>query len=81
MFQTSRKSIRQCSTAILAVFILSASGGLAAEQTYKFQIPKENAAQALNDFAKQAGVRILFPYDVAAAHTSPAISGDYTRDC
>ncbi|HTM82197.1 TonB-dependent receptor [Asticcacaulis sp.] len=79
MFQISRKAIRQCSSALAVVLLLSGTA-MAAERTFTFQIPRENAARALNDFAKQAGVRILFPYDLAAAHTAPAISGKYTRD-
>lgn len=80
MFQLSRKNIRQYSSALAAVLFLTAGCSVAAERTYSFHIPRENTARALNDFAQQAGVHILFPYDVAASHTTPAISGKYTRD-
>lgn len=47
---------------------------------YSIDIPAENAARALNDFAKQTGVQILFPYDAAAQAQVPAIKGEFTRE-
>lgn len=44
-----------------------------------FNIPAENTAQALDDFAKQAGVQILFPYEVAQKFSSPVLKGEFTR--
>lgn len=40
-----------------------------------FDIPAQDLADALNRFARQAGVQILFPYDAVAGRTSRAIRG------
>ncbi|UDF04882.1 TonB-dependent siderophore receptor [Asticcacaulis sp. AND118] len=45
-----------------------------------FNIPSQNGAKALNEFARQAGVQLLFPYDAAAKVQTPAIKGTYTRE-
>ncbi len=50
------------------------------ESLHTFSIPPENTAQALSDFAAQAGIQILFPFDVAAKYTSPALKGSLTRE-
>ena len=44
-----------------------------------FNIPAENAAKALNDFSTQANIQILFPYEIAAKVSVPALKGTYTR--
>ena len=71
------------STAIaaLAVSLGLLAGPLAHAEgrTYTFDIPTETAAQALNDFSKQAGVQILFPYEVASEFTVQPLKGNYTR--
>lgn len=81
MINLSNKRLRHGASALATVLVLSAGAlsAAAAERTYTFEIPAENTARALNDFSHQAGVEILFPYDLAAAHAAPAISGDFTR--
>ena len=69
-------------TALAVIAALSFCSGVHADgnqKTYTFNIPAENTAQALMDFSRQADVQILFPYDVAAAHSAPAIVGEYDR--
>ncbi len=81
MFKISRKAIR-CSGSALAIviaFAVSAKSVSAGDRTYSIHIPTENTAAALNDFSRQTNIQILFPYDVAAAHTAPAIAGEFTR--
>ena len=59
-----------CTTALAVVAFgiaaFTAPMAWAGQGPLTFNIPPENTAQALNDFAKQAGVQILFPYEVAA---------------
>ena len=45
-----------------------------------FNIPAENTAKALNDFAKAAQIHLLFPFDAASRFSAPAIEGNFTRD-
>lgn len=82
MFKLSNKSVRRRGTALAAVLLILAAGTASArtgDQVFTFNIPAENAAKALNDFARQANLQIMFPYDLAARHTAPAISGQFTR--
>lgn len=82
MFKISNKMVRRSGTALAAVlFIMAASSASAKadDHVYTFKIPAENTAKALNDFARQANLQIMFPYDLAAQHKAPAISGQFTR--
>lgn len=82
MFKIYGKTVRRSASVFAIIVALSPSAipASAADRTYSIHIPAENTALALNDFSRQAGVQILFPYDLAAAHQAPAISGQYTRD-
>lgn len=63
----------------------SASVALAApahaqeQQQVQFNVPAQDTASALNEFSRQAGVQILFPYDVAARTNAPTVEGSFTR--
>ena len=64
----------------LRTFLLTAaaSAALAApafarEDRQSFSIPPQSTASALNEFARQAGVQILFSFDAANATSSPVI--------
>ena len=46
----------------------------------EFKIPAGDTAQALNAFSRQAGVQILFPYDVAAKRRTAGLQGGYGRE-
>lgn len=48
------------------------------EPVYEIDIPSMNAAQALNRFAEQTGVIMLFSYDLASARRANAVRGRYT---
>ena len=61
------------------ITLFTAPMALAQGNLLTFNIPAENTAQALNDFAKQANVQILFPYDIAEKYTSLALKGSLTR--
>ncbi len=81
MFNSSQKHLRRTGTALALVASLWAAHAAVAtaqDRQYSFNIPAENAAQALIDFSRQVGIQILFPYDTAAAHQAPAISGQFT---
>ncbi len=78
MFNFSQKHLRRTGTALAVVFSLwgSAAGhALSDDRTYTFDIPSEDTAKALNDFSRQTGIQILFPYEQAAGHRAPALSG------
>ena len=52
---------------------------LAADQLQHFNIPSQDAAMALNEYARQAGVQIVFPYDYVKGRQTPQVEGDLTR--
>lgn len=49
----------------------------AQDRVQHFAIPAEPAAAALNDWAKQADVQIVFPYAATEARQTPAVHGDF----
>lgn len=64
----------------LAVGLVCSSAAQAETKTYQFNIPAESAAKALNDFARQGDIQILFPYEAAAAFSTSGLKGTLTRD-
>jgi len=47
-----------------------------AQRAARFDIPAQNLATALDSFARQANVQLLYPYPVAAARRSTALRGE-----
>ncbi len=50
----------------------------ASTYTRAFRIPASDAAQSLNEFARQAGLQIVFPYESVRGKRTPAVDGNYT---
>jgi outer membrane receptor protein involved in Fe transport len=63
-----------------AIGLLAAPMAQAEAGRFQFDIPAENTAKALNDFARQSGIQLLFPYDAAVAFSAPALKGSLTRE-
>lgn len=66
---------------VTAAFMVATSTPVAAqtpEQARRFDIPAEPAAQALNEWARQAGTQIVFPYDAVQGRSTPAVNGQFT---
>lgn len=57
-----------------------AGGALAQARTHRFDIPAEAAGDALTAFARQSGIRILFPYSAVAGKRTSALRGAMTDD-
>jgi len=51
-----------------------------AKPAIAFNIPSQNGAKALNEYARQAGIQLLFPYDAAARVHTAAVKGNFTRE-
>ncbi|MGF7153516.1 outer membrane receptor protein involved in Fe transport [Novosphingobium gossypii] len=64
---------------ILAVAPAHAAQANSHEQTIAFNIPAQNMAASLNEFGRQAGVQMVFPYDVVAGSRSAPLKGRFTR--
>jgi outer membrane receptor protein involved in Fe transport len=64
----------------LATVLVCASPAVAQAPKYKIDIPAENAAKALNDFARQTDIQIIFPYEVAEKSQVAALKGEFTRE-
>ena len=71
------RTVSSCALVFSAMLLL-ASPTLAEDIAHRFDIPAESTAQALNDLSTQSGIQILFPYDIAAKTTAPAIKGSYS---
>ncbi|WP_298326145.1 TonB-dependent receptor [Asticcacaulis sp.] len=77
---------RGSSMAVLALGLSLLTCGLSAAASAEerapviaFNIPAQNAAKALNDFARQAHIQLLFPYDAAARVQAAPLKGNFTR--
>ncbi len=51
----------------------------AQDRTVSFDIPAQNMATSLNEFGRQAGVQMVFPYDTVAGQRSAPLKGRFTR--
>mgnify|MGYP000035341839 CR=1 FL=1 len=65
-------------TALVSIVPVQAVAQAAARVT--FDIPAGDTATALNAFSRQAGVQLMFPYDVAARHQTAGLKGAYGRE-
>ena len=59
---------------------LLATAAVAQERPISFDIAAQDAGSALNDFSRQSGMRVLFPYDAVEGKQVPALRGDMTVD-
>jgi outer membrane receptor protein involved in Fe transport len=75
----TRAHMRALLTGAAAACVLMATPALAQDHVQRFDIPAEDGAAALNDFARQAGVQIVFPYDAVQGRRAPAVNGELTR--
>jgi iron complex outermembrane receptor protein len=68
---------RQLRHALLAGAAIACLGGgaMAQTQTHAYNIPAQAAPEALNRFANQSGLRILFPYEAVAGKRTRPVSG------
>jgi outer membrane receptor protein involved in Fe transport len=69
--------MRQFRRVLLAGSALACIGGaaMAQSQTHPYDIPAQPASEALNRFATQSGLRILFPYEAVAGKQTRPVSG------
>jgi outer membrane receptor protein involved in Fe transport len=65
-------------TALVSIAPAAAQAQAVARVT--FDIPAGDTATALNAFSRQAGVQLMFPYDVAARHRTAGLKGAYGRE-
>lgn len=77
--RSSVVSMTAITVAVCGILLATPLPGWAQSQVFSFDIPAEDGAHALNDFSRQSGVQLLFPYEVAAKVDVPAIKGSYTR--
>lgn len=67
---------RICATGLLLLVLCTASVSAAIAEKRDFKIEAQDAATALTEFGRQAGVQILFQYDSVKGHRTNAISGE-----
>ena len=65
-------------TAIVSAMPVVAQAQAAARVA--FDIPASDTAAALNAFSRQAGVQLMFPYEVAARHRTDGLKGAFGRE-
>ena len=66
--------------ALLAMPMEVVADELASESTISFDIPQQRADLALTQFAEQANLTLLFPFDGVRDRTANALTGEYTLD-
>lgn len=74
----SRAAVRALAAGAAIVAAASAGAASAAERSQRFDIPAQAAADALNDWARQASTQIVFAYDDVQGRRTPAVRGDFT---
>lgn len=75
---TSRSFKSHCYlTAATTVFAMTLWSGSVYAQVRTFNVPAEEAQRAIPEFAKQAGIDILVPFDKIKSIRLPALQGNY----
>ena len=72
----SRERLVACGAAAAIWLAVTAGPVVARDAGRPFDIPSQDGASALNAFAAQSGLNILFPYRAAASRQSRPIKGD-----
>lgn len=60
-----------------AISLSLASNALAADRRHLYDIPAQDAVSALQEFARQSGRQVLFPYAIASGRRVEALRGDF----
>ncbi|MFT4053322.1 MAG: TonB-dependent receptor [Novosphingobium sp.] len=63
----------------LPMILAIAPANAAQDRAISFDIPSQNMATSLNEFGRQAGVQMVFPYDTVAGQRSTPLKGRFTR--
>jgi iron complex outermembrane recepter protein len=63
----------------LPLILAAAPASAASDRAIAFNIPAQNMATSLNEFGRQAGVQMVFPYDAIAGRRSIALKGRFSR--
>lgn len=50
------------------------------DAVYTFQIPAQSTSDALNQFSKQSGLRLLFSYEALQGRSAPKVAGEYKAE-
>jgi len=74
-----RRSALLCLCIVAIAWIMPLSGAPSGEPVrYNYKIDSQPLGKALQEFAKQSGVQIIFFSQVAEGHQAPALNGTYT---
>ncbi|MEX2525667.1 MAG: TonB-dependent receptor [Gammaproteobacteria bacterium] len=65
---------------IIYLLVFTWFPAFAGEEPVDFHIPQQRADAALNLFAQQADIQLLFPYDVASQYYANEVTGRYTPE-
>lgn len=66
--------------ALLTVLLAVSACGQADATLKQFDVPAQPAGQALNEFARQADITLIFSYDLVAGDRTRELKGRYTVD-
>lgn len=70
--------VQLIATLVLALLAARAVGAESTEETIHFDIPAQRADRALTEFAQQAGLSVLFPFDRVTGVTANRLLGAYS---
>jgi outer membrane receptor protein involved in Fe transport len=73
-----RRSLKAALLGSAAAGLIAGAAMAQEQRPISFNIAAQDAGSALNDFSRQAGIRLLFPYDAVEGKRAPAVRGDMT---
>src|SRR5579863_1553627 len=73
-----RRGTLLVSTLVGGVFFRLGDTALAADPTYRFDIPREPLSQALTDFSQASAQQIIYSESVVQGRTTSGLHGSYT---
>jgi len=65
---------------LLSIFTVGGANAESIERRIQFSIPKQRADIALKMFAQQAGIQLLYRYDIASKYFANSVIGLYTPE-
>ena len=73
-------ALRRWAPTVLLIFIALLGACHGDDGARRFDIRRQSATEGLNEFARQANITLLFPFDLVAQIDTHELHGDYSVD-
>lgn len=77
---TSRHAAGMAAVMLLCCVCVTHAGASADRECHDIDVPRMDAAGAINLLARQTGAKLLFPYELAQSRQANAVTGCYTLE-